>query len=140
MLRSALVYINGLVQGVGFRPFIYRVALKYRLKGYVLNLGDAGVEVFVEGSEEGIRGFLRDIEVFKPPLARVEGVKVLWNRPLGFLRILEFWVAWIGSFSLVLLFLPMLLYVMNVFLTYLIRVVGIGILLHVVLFVALAFP
>jgi hydrogenase maturation protein HypF len=37
--------VSGIVQGVGFRPFIYRAAVKHGLVGYVQNRGDAGVEV-----------------------------------------------------------------------------------------------
>ena len=41
--------VSGIVQGVGFRPFIYRTAVKHGLAGYVRNRGDAGVEVLLEG-------------------------------------------------------------------------------------------
>ncbi|MBN1682673.1 acylphosphatase, partial [Candidatus Bathyarchaeota archaeon] len=47
--RKAKITITGRVQGVGFRPFIYRMAVANNLNGYVINLGDAGVEIIVEG-------------------------------------------------------------------------------------------
>ena len=51
----AKLRINGVVQGVGFRPFVYRIATQLNLKGYVLNLGNAGVEIEVEGEEYKIK-------------------------------------------------------------------------------------
>jgi hydrogenase maturation protein HypF len=65
------VNVKGIVQGVGFRPFIYRIALKNSLKGYVKNRGDAGVEILLEGRDENIQAFLRDLKQKKPPLAQI---------------------------------------------------------------------
>ena len=45
------INVTGIVQGVGFRPFIYRIAVKNGLAGYVRNRGDAGVEILLEGDE-----------------------------------------------------------------------------------------
>jgi hydrogenase maturation protein HypF len=70
-LRVKLL-ISGIVQGVGFRPFIYRTAVKHGLAGYVRNRGDAGVEVLLEGAVQGIKGFLADLDAEKPPLARID--------------------------------------------------------------------
>ncbi|MGB9676488.1 MAG: acylphosphatase, partial [Candidatus Bathyarchaeales archaeon] len=70
------INVTGIVQGVGFRPFIYRIAVKNGLKGYVRNRGDAGVEILLEGSEEGIEAFMRDLREKKPPLARIHDVVV----------------------------------------------------------------
>ncbi len=50
---EAKIGITGRVQGVGFRPFIYRTAVRNGLTGYVINLGDAGVEVVAEGWRTG---------------------------------------------------------------------------------------
>jgi hydrogenase maturation protein HypF len=65
------IRVTGIVQGVGFRPFIYRIAVKNDLDGYVRNRGDAGVEIHLEGREENIRKFLRDLKEKKPPLAQI---------------------------------------------------------------------
>lgn len=65
------IRVTGIVQGVGFRPFIYRIAVKNDLDGYVRNRGDAGVEILVEGREENIKKFLRDLKEKKPPLAQI---------------------------------------------------------------------
>ena len=67
----AKIRVTGIVQGVGFRPFIYRTAVKNNLNGYVRNRGDAGVEILLEGKEDSIERFLRDLKEKKPPLARI---------------------------------------------------------------------
>ncbi|KYH38931.1 MAG: (NiFe) hydrogenase maturation protein HypF [Candidatus Hecatellales archaeon B24] len=67
----AEVRVLGIVQGVGFRPFIYRLATELKLKGYVRNRGDAGVEIVVEGDEVSVRSFIRRIEADKPPAAQI---------------------------------------------------------------------
>jgi len=68
------INVTGIVQGVGFRPFIYRIAVKNGLKGYVRNRGDAGVEILLEGKENAVKNFLRDLEEKKPPLAQIHEV------------------------------------------------------------------
>jgi hydrogenase maturation protein HypF len=65
------VNVTGIVQGVGFRPFIYRIAVRNGLAGYVRNRGDAGVEILLEGSEQNVQSFLRDLKQKKPPLAQI---------------------------------------------------------------------
>lgn len=67
--------ISGIVQGVGFRPFIYRLAVRNGLAGYVQNKGDAGVEVLLEGDLENIERFKFDLLAEKPPLAKIESIK-----------------------------------------------------------------
>lgn len=71
------VNVTGIVQGVGFRPFIYRVAMKNNLSGYVKNRGDAGVEILLEGKEENIESFLRNLREKKPPLAQIHEITAL---------------------------------------------------------------
>lgn len=68
------VRVTGVIQGVGFRPFIYRTAVRSGLKGYVRNMGDAGVEILLEGEEEAIRNFLKDLKEKKPPLAQIHEI------------------------------------------------------------------
>jgi len=68
------VRVTGIIQGVGFRPFIYRIAVKNGLKGYVRNMGDAGVEILLEGEENAINNFLRDLRWKKPPLAQIQEI------------------------------------------------------------------
>ena len=62
---------TGIVQGVGFRPFIYRIAVKNGLNGYVKNRGDAGVEILLEGNPHKIQSFMRALKEDKPPLAQI---------------------------------------------------------------------
>ncbi len=62
--------IAGIVQGVGFRPFVYRLARSRGLRGWVLN-GENGVEVHVEGASAALPGFVRAIETEAPPAARI---------------------------------------------------------------------
>ncbi len=62
--------VNGIVQGVGFRPFIYNLALHYDLKGEVANTA-AGVSILIEGSPNAIRAFEKDLIAKCPPLAHV---------------------------------------------------------------------
>ncbi|MFN0250612.1 MAG: carbamoyltransferase HypF [Kofleriaceae bacterium] len=73
--ERARVRVRGLVQGVGFRPFVYGLANQYALSGWVLN-DDAGVLLEVEG--EATEAFLRALRAESPPLARVDAVEVEW--------------------------------------------------------------
>src|SRR4030042_1732394 len=62
--------VNGIVQGVGFRPFVYGLANRYRLKGEIANTS-SGVSFHVEGFREDIESFGRDLIQGCPPLARI---------------------------------------------------------------------
>ncbi|MEM2514743.1 MAG: carbamoyltransferase HypF, partial [Candidatus Bathyarchaeia archaeon] len=66
--------VSGIVQGVGFRPFIYRIAVKNHLRGYVRNRGDSCVEIIIDGENQNIENFLRDLVERRPPLARIHEV------------------------------------------------------------------
>ncbi|MEZ8739595.1 carbamoyltransferase HypF [Photobacterium swingsii] len=68
-----LIHITGIVQGVGFRPFIYKLAKQYQLSGYVLNNGD-GVSIEVEGEERQVTAFYNDITLQAPPLSRIDSI------------------------------------------------------------------
>ncbi|UCC33946.1 MAG: carbamoyltransferase HypF [Candidatus Bathyarchaeota archaeon] len=65
------VKVSGIVQGVGFRPFIYRIAVKNGLVGYIRNRGDAVVETVVQGRKYDINRFLDQLKAEKPPLAQI---------------------------------------------------------------------
>lgn len=69
-IKRAVVRLYGTVQGVGFRPFVYKLALRYNLNGYVLNDGQ-GVFIEVEGKEENIENFIYSLNKEKPPLSRI---------------------------------------------------------------------
>ena len=68
------VKVTGIVQGVGFRPFVYRIAVQNGLNGYVRNRGDAGVEILLEGKESRLKKFLIELKTEKPPLAQIHEV------------------------------------------------------------------
>lgn len=72
MERRRLI-ISGVAQGVGFRPFLYNLARKRRLTGWVRN-NSAGVEVEVQGDAGNLAGFLNEVETQAPPAARIESV------------------------------------------------------------------
>ncbi|MEO2151587.1 MAG: acylphosphatase, partial [Thermococcus sp.] len=83
-MKAYRIHVQGIVQAVGFRPFIYRIAHEHNLRGYVKNLGDAGVEIVVEGREGDIEAFIRDIHRKKPPLARIDRLEKKEIPPQGF--------------------------------------------------------
>jgi hydrogenase maturation protein HypF len=73
---SALrVHITGIVQGVGFRPFVYNLATRLELKGWVNNTS-AGVDIHIEGEEANINSFIEKLSSEKPPLAVMDEVTV----------------------------------------------------------------
>ena len=73
MLQRRRLRVTGTVQGVGFRPFVYREAVSLGLAGYVRN-DSAGVVIEVQGAPEGIAELCRRLVEAPPPLARVDGV------------------------------------------------------------------
>ncbi|HTY74038.1 MAG TPA: carbamoyltransferase HypF [Candidatus Nanoarchaeia archaeon] len=68
------ITVKGIVQGVGFRPFVYRNAISHGLTGYVRNRGDAGVEILLEGTKSALTAFLKDLQNQKPPQARIHEI------------------------------------------------------------------
>lgn len=64
-------HIDGIVQGVGFRPFVYGLALRHGLVGYVLNDAN-GVTIGAEGSAEQLASFARELRELAPPLSRID--------------------------------------------------------------------
>lgn len=64
-------HIDGIVQGVGFRPFVYGLALRHSLTGYVLNDAN-GVTIGAEGSPEQLTAFARELRELAPPLSRID--------------------------------------------------------------------
>jgi len=72
---SVQIKITGVVQGVGFRPFIYSLARKFELLGWVQNTS-SGVDIEVEGEEKNINIFVEGIKFDAPILAKVEDIEV----------------------------------------------------------------
>ncbi|MBN1424845.1 carbamoyltransferase HypF [Candidatus Fermentibacteria bacterium] len=81
MVRRTLM-VRGVVQGVGFRPTVYRCALSRRVAGWVRNRSD-GLEIAVEGDERTVAGFIRDVIDHPPPCARVTAVEIEDAEPVG---------------------------------------------------------
>jgi hydrogenase maturation protein HypF len=77
------VVIHGAVQGVGFRPFVYKLAGELGLVGWVNNSA-AGVVIEAEGSEPALRDFLRRLESEKPTIAIVQSQETSFLDPVGF--------------------------------------------------------
>ncbi len=69
------IRINGIVQGVGFRPFVYQLAHRHDIRGTVANTGD-GVIIHAEGTPFRIDAFRRDLEAEPPPLSRITELSV----------------------------------------------------------------
>ncbi|MFC1786785.1 carbamoyltransferase HypF [Halobacteriota archaeon] len=69
------IHVYGIIQGVGFRPFVYRIAHEHELRGYVLNFGN-GVEIWVEGDEGEIDEFLHDLNTENPPLSKIDKIVI----------------------------------------------------------------
>ena len=65
--------VRGIVQGVGFRPFIHRLVERHGLTGWVRNSSE-GAELELEGPGEELAAFLRELETEAPPLALIESV------------------------------------------------------------------
>jgi hydrogenase maturation protein HypF len=86
MASACSIRIRGVVQGVGFRPFVYRLACANTLNGWVLN-AEEGVEIHLEGAETGLEAFVRDLKAQPPPAASIAEIDV---RPAETVGLREF--------------------------------------------------
>lgn len=75
------IEVRGIVQGVGFRPFIHKLVVKYNLKGYVMNT-QSGVEIEAEGENNNLQAFVRAIEQESPELAIIESLHTEYRNSL----------------------------------------------------------
>jgi len=75
MAIRVTIIVQGVVQGVGFRWYVRRIAMRYRLTGYVKNLPDGNVYCEVEGEEGMINDFISELKA-GPPLSHVTNVIV----------------------------------------------------------------
>ncbi|MEW5842089.1 MAG: carbamoyltransferase HypF, partial [Bacteroidota bacterium] len=83
MNQRLKIVVRGAVQGVGFRPFIYRIAKEMNLNGYVFN-STAGVMIEVEGEKEILDKFLFRIEKEKPSASIIISLEFSFLDPVGF--------------------------------------------------------
>ena len=83
MKQGLRVHITGIVQGVGFRPFVYNLATRHNLKGWVKNTS-AGVDIEVDGDDEALNLFLRQLRDEAPPLSRIDEFSASFQPANGF--------------------------------------------------------
>ena len=67
-LQTVEINIIGIVQGVGFRPFLFNLAREFNLKGYILNRGNAGVRLLLQGEVDNITQFMSNLETRTPKI------------------------------------------------------------------------
>src|ERR1041384_606623 len=67
------IFVKGVVQGVGFRPFVYGLATRLNLHGWVCNTS-AGVEIVVDGQDGDVIKFIQSLSAEKPPLAKIDSI------------------------------------------------------------------
>ena len=79
------IVVRGAVQGVGFRPFVYRLATKLQLSGWVSNTGE-GVFIEVEGEPGSVQRFLFRLEKEKPPRASIHSLESAFLDPAGYAK------------------------------------------------------
>jgi hydrogenase maturation protein HypF len=82
-MKRAEIGITGIVQGIGFRPFIYNLAQKHLIRGWVLN-NEKGVLIDAESEDGNLDKFIQHIPKLAPPLARIESFEVKYLEPLGY--------------------------------------------------------
>jgi hydrogenase maturation protein HypF len=82
-IQQAEIRVVGVVQGIGFRPFIYAQATQRNLLGYVLNTGNSAVLIVVEGKRKKILEFIESIERDKPYLAVIDSISTIWGTSTG---------------------------------------------------------
>ena len=82
-MRRAIVELSGLVQGVGFRYKVDKIAQRHPVRGTVRNLPSGEVEIDIEGDDDAVEAFIREVLENPPRLSRVEGVKRTSAEPRG---------------------------------------------------------
>ena len=81
--RGARIHITGIVQGVGFRPFVYGLAKRFELNGWVRNTS-AGVDIEVDGDGDVLDAFVKALRDEAPPLSRIDELTASFQTPNGF--------------------------------------------------------
>jgi hydrogenase maturation protein HypF len=81
-MSACSIKVRGIVQGVGFRPFVFRLAHANTLAGWVLN-GEDGVEIFLEGSDRNLDSFVHELRTTPPATARIGEIEVCASEPIG---------------------------------------------------------
>ncbi len=68
------IHITGIVQGVGFRPFVYTLADKHQLNGWVRNSAN-GVDIEIVGSKKALQAFIEELPISAPPLSQIDSIE-----------------------------------------------------------------
>ena len=74
--HTYLIEVTGLVQGVGFRPFIYRLAVEHKLKGWVKNTNQ-NVLICLNADEPHLKRFIKDIGLKLPPASDISPLTII---------------------------------------------------------------
>ncbi len=74
-LVNVEILITGIVQGVGFRPFLFNLARNLKLNGSILNRGNAGVRLVLQGERKKINEFVIAVKTNKPDICFIESIK-----------------------------------------------------------------
>ena len=82
-ITGTRIHITGIVQGVGFRPFVYGLAKHYQLKGWVRNTS-AGVDIEVDGERDVLETFVNALRDKAPPLSRIDELTASFGPANGF--------------------------------------------------------
>src|SRR6202050_1675801 len=82
MASACSIKVRGVVQGVGFRPFVFRLARANTLAGWVLN-GEQGVEIFLQAGDQGLKSFVHALKNEPPPAAQITDIEVHASNPVG---------------------------------------------------------
>jgi len=82
-VKAVKIKVNGVVQGVGFRPFVYRIAHEHGVCGWVRNTS-GNVEIEVEGTGREVDKFVAALKAEAPPLARIDHIDVASCSPHGY--------------------------------------------------------
>src|SRR5579862_519592 len=83
MTSACDIRVRGVVQGVGFRPFVYRLAQANTLAGWVLN-DEEGIEIHLEGAGPALDKFVQTLVAERPPAASIHAIDVQAAQPAGF--------------------------------------------------------
>jgi hydrogenase maturation protein HypF len=81
-MHACSIKVRGVVQGVGFRPFVYRLARANTLAGWVRN-GEEGVEIFLEGADRSLDAFVEELKAAPPLAAQITEIEVRASAPVG---------------------------------------------------------
>ncbi|MBV9156383.1 MAG: carbamoyltransferase HypF, partial [Acidobacteriaceae bacterium] len=82
MTAARSIHVRGVVQGVGFRPFVFRLARAKSLTGWVLN-GEGGVDIHIEGADAALDEFISDLRAHRPSAAQIHAIEVSSSETAG---------------------------------------------------------